>query len=214
MAYSIAIEGEEAFTADTLRLVRGLASPRRLMERIGTYGESSTVRRIADGVGPDNAPITQAWKKESNTPLRDRGQFQQGITHQAGRDFAAWGSNAIQARMLQLGGVVRSKNGGRLAVPWDWWTRRMMRRYGERPRQCIDAMKRSGDWKVWPSKSKKVILCQPKTASGRGKIRILFWTPESVTIPERRYLQLDATDAREIEAMVLDYYNDQLPGHA
>lgn len=213
MAYSVSIEGTEAFRRDTERLVRGLRSPRPLMERIGAFGASSTVARIAGGVAPDNAPLTRAWKKDSNTPLRDRGQFQQSITHRAGRDWAAWGSDAVQARILQVGGVIRPKNGKRLAVPWDWWTRRMMRRYGERPGQCIDAMKRSGDWKIWPSKSKKVLLCQPKTKGGKGKIRILFWTPESVTIPSRRYLQIDPSDQAEIGRMARDYFRDQLPGH-
>jgi phage virion morphogenesis protein len=88
-----------------------------LMERIGMYGESSTIERFNTETAPDGS----RWKAsirarvEGGKTLTDSARLKQSITHRAGRDTAEWGSNVIYAGVHQGGATIHAKAGGRLA---------------------------------------------------------------------------------------------------
>jgi phage gpG-like protein len=189
-----------------LEAVSGSAKdPSELMEQIGAYGVSSTVRRISGGIAPDNAPLTQSWKKGSNTPLRDTGRFMGSIATKHGRTWTAWGSNAKQARILQQGGTIRPKKGKHLLIPAGWQTRRLMRRYGETPGRCIAGM-RKDRYSIWRQGN---VLMSRRTK--RSRPFVLFILKTSVQVPARQYLHLDDNDRQEILALTTAFLSDALP---
>ena len=209
MAHSLEFEGSDEVKAGLDRLGRAFRSARPLMDRVGAYAASASVRRIRDGVGDANAPLTRSWKKGNDTPLRDTGGLMGSISHRASPFSAAWGTNKAQARLLHEGGVVRPRKAKRLAIPAGWRTRRLMRRFGERPGQCIERMRASGDYNVWTSKSGKAVLAKRKTVAGKAKPFVLFILKESVTVPARPFLRLDAGDRAEIDRIVRRYLTEQ-----
>jgi len=89
-----------------------------VMNDIGDYLTRATKDRFADGNGPDgaawaaNSPVTLA-RKSSVKPLVQSGTMQEGIFHDAGRDFVEVGSGVVQAGMMQFGGT-------RAAFPHLW----------------------------------------------------------------------------------------------
>lgn len=92
-----------------------------LMERIGAYGEESTVNRFETQTGPDG----RAWEpsiRARNTggqTLVDSGRLRQSIGWRADGTSAEWGTNVLYARTHQEGATIRAKSGGRLtfAIP-------------------------------------------------------------------------------------------------
>ncbi|RUM88398.1 MAG: hypothetical protein DSZ24_03780 [Thermodesulfatator sp.] len=198
----VKVEGLESFEGFVGRLRARLEDLQELMEEIARYGESSTVRRIKEGVPPPNAPLTRAWKKGNDTPLRDTGRLMASITHRAGRDFAAWGTNVPYARIQQLGGRVKPKKAKKLAIPAGWHTRRLMRRYGETPEKCLEGLRRAG-WRIWFTDG--AIMGQPPRKRGRAKPVVLFIRKKSVTIPARPFLKIDEQDKREILEIVREW---------
>ena len=210
MARQIEFEGSDEVKRGLDRLGRAFTSARPLMDRVGAYAASASVARIRDGMEPSNAPLTRSYKKGSNTTLRDTGKLQGSITHRAMPFSAAWGTNEIQARLLHEGGTVRPKKAKKLAIPAGWRTRRLMRRYGETPRSCIQRMRESGDYNVWTSKSGKAVLAKRKTVAGQAKLFVLFVLLDSVTVPSRPFLRLDDRDRREIDRIARRYLTDQV----
>jgi phage gpG-like protein len=87
-----------------------------LMERIGAYGEESTVHRFATQTGPGG----KAWKPSHRAratggqTLTDKAILRNSIGWRASRDRAEWGTNLIYARTHQEGATIRAKGGGRL----------------------------------------------------------------------------------------------------
>ena len=208
MARRIEFEGSDDVHRGLVQLERAFLDPRPLLERVGAYGASSSQRRIAGGMDPENAPLTRAWKKGSDTTLRDTGKLQGSITHRATRRAAAWGTNEIQARLLHEGGTVRPRKAKKLAIPAGWKVRRLMRRYGETPGSCIEAMRSSGDYAVWTSRSGKAVLAKRKTAAGKAPVFVLFILKDSVTVPARPFLRLDDGDRAEIDRIAKRYLTD------
>lgn len=82
-----------------------------LMERIGAYGEESTVHRFETERGPDGG----AWassarvKAQGGQTLTDKGRLRGSITWAADRDSAEWGTNLIYAGTHQQGATIRAK---------------------------------------------------------------------------------------------------------
>lgn len=92
-------------------------NPAPVMRDLAAYGEASTLERFHTETGPDGKP----WKKSlramltGGKTLTQAGHLGDSITHDSGRDWAAWGTNMIYARIHQLGGVIKPKvAGGRL----------------------------------------------------------------------------------------------------
>lgn len=90
--------------------------PAPVMLDLAAYGETSTRARFDTEIGPDG----EKWKPSlraqltGGKTLTDSGHLRDSLTRDSGRDWAAWGSNRIYARIQQLGGVIKPKSGGKL----------------------------------------------------------------------------------------------------
>lgn len=167
------------------------------MRRLASYLVSKAQKRIAAGIAPANSQLTQDVKG-NNLPLRDTGRYMAGIAAASGTNWAQAGTKDPRARMLQEGGEIKPKRARSLAIPAGARTRQMMRRYGQTPRACIDAMKADG-YQVWSTKLSKVIWARKGKT---GKPFALFLLRKSVKIPARPHLYIDEADEREAIAMI------------
>lgn len=172
------------------------------MGRVANYMVSATQRRIAGGVQPPNAPLTIELKGGERT-LRDRGGLMASIAGRSGPRRAEVGSAAVQARILQQGGVVTAKRAKSLAIPASARTRTLMRQYGATPRACIEGMQAAG-YSVWRPKADKdgdgSVLMARK--GKRGVPFALFFLKRSVHIPARPYLFIDEVDEIVILSLI------------
>ena len=110
------IEGEKALL-DALTRTSDKRRRKALMDRIGSYGVSSTQERFLQERGPDGqgwTPSARAQAKGGKT-LRDSARLFQSLTHEADAGSAAWGSNLVYAGIHQFGGTIRPRNAKRLA---------------------------------------------------------------------------------------------------
>ena len=180
------------------KLLLKMSDAERLMESLGRRFVSITQERIQKGIEPPNAPLTRAWKK-NNLPLRDTGRLMSSITYQAGRDFVAWGSSLKYAPIQQLGGEIKPKNTKKLAIPAGWHTRRLMRKYGETPRKCIEGLKKAG-WRIWFTDG--AIMGQPPRKRGKAESIVLFIRKESVEIPARPFLRFEEPEKEAFETEI------------
>lgn len=89
-------------------------NPAPVMRDLAAYGEASTRERFHTETSPDGKP----WKKSlramltGGKTLTKSGHLGDSMTSDSGRDWAAWGSNMIYARIHQLGGVIKAKIAG------------------------------------------------------------------------------------------------------
>jgi phage gpG-like protein len=159
------------------------------MKKASMYLQSSANRKINKGVPPPNSPLTQAVKKGDKT-LRDTNQLAQSIAPHSGDLWADASTNLKYARILQFGGIIKSKGKG-LWIPWSDKTRSLARRYGATsPRQLIAAMKDDGYSFFYTPLSKVYMAKKGK----RGKPFILFLVRGSIKIPARPYMHVDDAD--------------------
>lgn len=88
-----------------------------LMERIGMYGESSTIERFSTEIAPDGSKWATSIRArvEGGKTLTDSARGKQSITYIAGPNFAEWGTNVFYMAVHQAGATIRAKDGGRLA---------------------------------------------------------------------------------------------------
>lgn len=161
---------------------------------VGQYMVSSTQRKIKEGIAPDNAPLTRAYKKGGLT-LRDTGRLMGSIAYRADSTSTTVGTNLIYGRIQQLGGTIKPRSAKKLWVPAGWNTRKLMRRYGHTPSSVMQGMKASG-YRVWISKSGKAVLAAER--GKKAKPFVVFVLKDEVTIPARRYLDIDSTDRQII----------------
>lgn len=108
-----------AFEAIVGQLIARAADLSPLMSRIGMYGESSTIERFNTETAPDGSrwtPSMRARLEGGKTLTKSATAGLKGsITHTFDRNSAEWGTNKIYAGIHQHGGIIRAKNGGRLA---------------------------------------------------------------------------------------------------
>jgi len=164
-----------------------------LMEGVGQYMASSTQRKIAGGIQPENAPLTRAFKK-GGLALRDTGKYIASITQKSDSTKAVVGSASIQGRLIHQGGTIKPKKAKKLYIPAGAKARQMMRKFGLTPGTCIEGMKRAG-YGIWMSKSGKALMAAQKGAKGKkGDAFVLFVLKDSVTIPARKHFFVDSVD--------------------
>ncbi len=116
MREGVTIDGLVRAQATMAELLRRTGDLSPLMERIGAYGEESTVHRFEAETGPDGerwTPSIRARRAGGQT-LTDTARLRQSITWRADRDSAEWGTNVLYARTHQEGATIRAKGGGRL----------------------------------------------------------------------------------------------------
>lgn len=87
-----------------------------LMDRIGAYGEESTMHRFETETAPDGSRWTPSYraKVEGGQTLTKSGRLRMSMTHASSTDHAEWGTNLIYAGVHQGGGTIRAKGGGKL----------------------------------------------------------------------------------------------------
>ena len=76
------------------------------MDEIGSMLVASTIDRFERETGPDGRRWTPSQRvlKHGGQTLTDTGRLRSSITHRAGRNFVAVGTNVIYAAIHQLGG--------------------------------------------------------------------------------------------------------------
>lgn len=93
------------------------ARRRQLMDAIGAFGVSSTQQRFIDQSDPEGNkwPESGRARTQGGKTLLDTGRLLQSITHEAGDDQAAWGTNVVYAAIHHFGGIIRAKRAKKLA---------------------------------------------------------------------------------------------------
>ena len=193
-----------SITANTIsswlqKRIEKLKESEELFEKIGSMVSSSIVKRIKEGVEPSDAPLTKAVKRSDKT-LRDTGRLMGSITYKAGRTFALVGTNVEYARILNDGGVIKPKRAKWLTLPASNNTRKLMRRYGETPKKCIERMKADG-YSVFVPKGKHVIMAKRK----KSKPFVLFILKKEVEIPKRPYMTIDEKEKKIIKEQMREW---------
>ncbi|MCL9999242.1 MAG: phage virion morphogenesis protein [Erythrobacter sp.] len=110
------LRGDGAFEAALGGLLRGIDNLEPLMERFGVYLESSTIERFDTETAPDGSAWEQSIraKEEGGQTLTDSSQLRSSIHAEPANGSVRWGSNKIYARMMNDGGTIRAKGGGKL----------------------------------------------------------------------------------------------------
>ena len=96
--------------------VQRLSQPLQMWQAIGRAMVDSTRRRFDAGAGPGGVawkPSRRATSGEGKTliGLGMAGGLMGSIAYEADEGGVRWGSNMIHARIHQLGGVIKPKNG-------------------------------------------------------------------------------------------------------
>lgn len=110
------LRGDRAFEAALGGLLAGFDNLEPLAERFGVYLESSTIERFDTETAPDGSAWQQSIraKEEGGQTLTDSSQLRSSIHAEAANGSVRWGSNKIYARMMNDGGTIRAKGGGKL----------------------------------------------------------------------------------------------------
>ncbi len=173
-------------------------------QRAADHMAGSTVRKINNGIGPANAPLTVVVKKGSKT-LRDRGDLMASIAARATSSEASVGTNKVYARIQHFGGTIKARKKW-LFIPASSETRKLQRKYGFAVGELIRRMKSDG-YNIWfqTNKTKGVVMAEKKLKrykrdnAGKKihKAFVLFILKKEVTIPARPFLTIDDRD-REV----------------
>lgn len=110
------LRGDRAFEAALDGLIAGFDNLEPLTERFGVYLESSTIERFDTETAPDGSAWDQSIraKEEGGQTLTDSSQLRSSIHAEPANGSVRWGSNKIYARMMNDGGTIRAKGGGKL----------------------------------------------------------------------------------------------------
>ena len=184
--------------------INGIKDTRGLMKDVGQYMTSSTQRKIEQGIQPENAPLTKAWKK-GGLPLKDTGKVISSISFKYDNTTAVIGTEATQGWLIHQGGTIKPKTAKKLYIPAGWKTRQMMRKFGLTPAKCIEGMKAAG-YKVFAPKGKKAVMAQ----QGKGDPFVLFVLKDSVDIPARPFLTVDDLDEQIITEKAIEWLNQKI----
>lgn len=163
---------------------------------------------FARGAAPDGTP----WKplrfprvSGGSQPLRDTGALMaslsargaKGHIEQYGRNSLVFGTNLIEARIHQDGGVIKPRNAKKLAIPLT----KEARRAGS-PRNFAD--------KLFAKRSKKGNLILAAAAPNGQGVTAQYLLVDQVTIPARPFLGLTPALIEKIGLIFTDYIVDQL----
>lgn len=91
------------------RLVARMRDPRPVLDEIGSYLVTSTIRRFEREVGPDGIrwPKSRRAEREGGQTLTDTGRLRASITHRLTPDAVEVGTNVVYAAIHQFGGAIR-----------------------------------------------------------------------------------------------------------
>jgi phage gpG-like protein len=110
------LRGDRAFEAALGGLVAGFDNLEPLAEIFGVYLESSTIERFETETAPDGSTWDKSIraKETGGQTLTDSSRLRSSIHAEPANGSVRWGSNKIYARMMNDGGTIRAKGGGRL----------------------------------------------------------------------------------------------------
>lgn len=105
---------EDEISAALDRLARALTDMTPVMQDAGEYLVSSTEERMDSGLSPDGTPFAprseatlDAYRRAGESfgavPLQKTRTMRNTLSYQAEPDAVRWGSNAIQAAVMQFG---------------------------------------------------------------------------------------------------------------
>jgi phage virion morphogenesis protein len=117
---------EDELTPLILRLQAGLDDMTPVMQDLGEYLVQSTQDRMGRGEQPDGAPFAPRSPTTLERyaamglsfgphPLHRSGEMRQQLAYDAAQDSVTWGSNAIQAAVMQFGAAKGSLGN---SSPW------------------------------------------------------------------------------------------------
>lgn len=172
------------------------------MPVIGLYMVSAVQKRISDGIEPENAPTTKAYKKNDKT-LLDTGQYRASFDYQviSGR-VVKIGTPKRQAKLMNKGGTITAKRAKMLYIPAGDMTRKYERKSNaaesanSQVRATIQAFKDDG-YSVWWSKG-AVMAKKGK----RGKEFPIYFLKKQVKIPARPHLFVSSENRKDIQAIL------------
>lgn len=110
------LKGDLAFEAAIGGLVSGFEDTEPLAEIFGGYLESSTIERFDTETAVDGSAWTKSIraKEDGGQTMTDSAQLRSSIHADPANGSVRWGSNKIYARMMNDGGTIRAKGGGKL----------------------------------------------------------------------------------------------------
>ncbi len=110
------LRGDRAFEATLGGLIAGFENLEPLAEIFGGYLESSTLERFESETAPDGSRWSKSLRAEAEggQTLNKDGGLKASIHAEPANGSVRWGSNKIYARMMNDGGVIRAKGGGKL----------------------------------------------------------------------------------------------------
>lgn len=140
--------------------------PAQLGKRLGVLLASDMKGSINKGTSPDGKPFAPIKPRPQGgtKPLLNTGVFRNSITGKAEPHGASAGTNAIQANLMNAGGVVKAKKGKMLAIPL---TREATRFTG--PRSGAAPFPRP--LTIIKSKKGKILLVEPLAKTKKGKFK-------------------------------------------
>lgn len=113
VSISARVQGSAAIDARLAALAAANGDLSDLMDGIGLYLESSTIERFDTETAPDGSKWTPSRRarEQGGKTLTDSARLKSSIAHRSSATEAEVGTNLIYARIHQMGGTIRPKNG-------------------------------------------------------------------------------------------------------
>jgi len=114
---SIEVTADDLVATGLDGIVARSADMTRAMESVGMMMQTSVRRRFEVGEDPDGNPWPPSLRAltEGGRTLVDHGHLRDSVTYQASAEGVRQGTNLVYARIHQLGGTIRPRNGRALA---------------------------------------------------------------------------------------------------
>ncbi len=188
-----------------------IADAKPLMKELSLMGLSAIQKNLESNIKPDNAPLTKAVKKGSNT-LRDLGDLRKSLTARHSDTSAEVGTACPYARVHNPDDgksetVIKPKRAKYLCLPASPKTHTFFRHYGWSPREVIAGLESSGYSVYRPYKKGTSIRGDVIMAKKKGeKPEAIFILKKEVKIPARPFMFLSDKVIEAMSARVEQYY--------
>lgn len=168
-------------------------SPRHLWQAVGAYGENSTRLRFRNQEAPDGTPWkpSQRASKSGGKTLVISGRLRGSISHQVRADGVSWGTNAVYARIHQLGGEIQR-------AAFSSWARLRTNASGTLLRQ-----KNHEHLAVFAKATHKRVHAKPYTVAAH-----------TIHVPARPFLGVNSADGDEIMRLAVTAVDNTQRGAA
>lgn len=184
-----------------------------LMKECAFFALLSVQKNIDSRIAPQNAPLTQAVKRNALT-LRDTGKLRSGIHATHSEREAIVSTNSSYAAAVHDGATVRPSRAKYLCIPASAYTRTLFRRYGWSVREVIAGLEADGasvyrPYKRGSSSNRANVIIATKEVKKNGerkKPRVIFILRREVKIPARPFMFLNDEALAAIDKAFSDFY--------